>query len=245
MFSAADVTERIKEKKSDRQRREADDVYEIEVLAVVDFSLYRHWLTKASERGAVTRIQTDQEAKRLIRQYYALIINGNSASSSWTEQRRINTKPISVDGDDVLDDFTKWCKRSDGQLPEHDHAMLFTRYNLTYIYGKGRLGDGLGVAHISKLCTGDQQSLIEDSFEEDVGETCAHELGHRFAILDAALLTKDLKWKNKGEKTDIMCDMSSQYNAVVEKNRKIQIIPCGVMSLYDNNEPNLAPMSHE
>ncbi|WAR19828.1 hypothetical protein MAR_001666, partial [Mya arenaria] len=61
--------------------------------------------------------------------------------SSWTELRKINNKPISVDGNDVLYDFKKWCNKLDSLLPKHDHAMLFTRYNLTDFDDKGLLKD--------------------------------------------------------------------------------------------------------
>uniref|UniRef100_K1QQE9 ADAM family mig-17 n=1 Tax=Magallana gigas TaxID=29159 RepID=K1QQE9_MAGGI len=89
-----------------------------------------------------------------------------------------NNKLVSSDGTQVsssvaLDAVTAWINNSKG-IPEHDHAMLFTRYDLT----SGGSSSNAGLAYLSGMCSDKSVSVAEDQFDFTVLTTAAHELGH-------------------------------------------------------------------
>ncbi|XP_065931588.1 uncharacterized protein [Magallana gigas] len=178
-----------------RHKRESTD-YKIEMFFIIDYSIYNYWFTQSQ---ASTATDKDTEAKNSIRQFYSFVVNGmdvryRTIQSSYTisilysgiyiadtqskAQFVENNKLVSSSGTQVnssvaLNAVTAWIKNSKG-IPEHDHAMLFTRYDLT----SDGSSSNAGLAYLSGMCSDKSVSVAEDHFDFTVLTTAAHELGH-------------------------------------------------------------------
>ncbi|XP_033728948.1 uncharacterized protein LOC117318055 [Pecten maximus] len=135
--------------------------HELEFLVVTDYSVYKYWYDVST---ASTSSAKAIEAKESIRQYYAYVINeidmkysnlqssiisidvvladiviaDTVASSPWTEDTVVDGK---VDAATVLVNFTTWHQTATN-LPGHDHAMLFSKYDFTAVIG-GTVSSGV------------------------------------------------------------------------------------------------------
>nr|XP_034302728.1 uncharacterized protein LOC105320025 [Crassostrea gigas] len=184
-----------KERKLSRHKRQSTD-YKIEMFLIIDYSIYIYWYTQSQ---ATTTVGKDAKAKDNIRQFYSFVINGmdvrfKNIQSSYTisilysgiyiadtpsKAQFIESKKFSsssgtqVDSSVALDAVTAWIKNSMG-IPEHDHAMLFTRYDLT----SDGSSSNAGLAYLSEMCADNSVSVVEDQFDFRVLTTAAHELGH-------------------------------------------------------------------
>ncbi|XP_063411401.1 A disintegrin and metalloproteinase with thrombospondin motifs 16-like [Mytilus trossulus] len=179
------------------RRKRATGSQKIELLIFCDYAIYSYWYAK-SKKSTIQEKETD--ALTTIRQYYAFVLNGMDAmykniqtsaytisilftgiiisqtpgDAPWTETIK-NTAftPNRVDSTVGLSNFQTWVKQQTS-LPDHDHAMLFTRYDLT---ASGFTGNA-GLAFTSAVCTENSQSIVEERFDFVVITTAAHELGH-------------------------------------------------------------------
>ncbi|XP_062584934.1 A disintegrin and metalloproteinase with thrombospondin motifs 6-like [Saccostrea cucullata] len=181
---------------ADRQRRSTPE-YKIEMLLIVDFSVYNYWYTQST---ASTSGEKDTEAKANIRQFYAWVINGmdvrykniqtsaytisivfsgiyiadQPSKSPFTENNKDSSTPTpKVVAGTVLDDVTSWVQSSSG-LPSHDHAMMFSRYDFT----SSGSSSNAGLAWVGAVCTTRSVSIVEDHFNFIILTVAAHELGH-------------------------------------------------------------------
>ncbi|XP_041367785.1 A disintegrin and metalloproteinase with thrombospondin motifs 6-like [Gigantopelta aegis] len=188
-----------------RQTRETTEYY-IDVLTVVDYSIYqRHYNNTDSTLTVETRRVS---ALQDIRKYFAYIMNGvnlsykritdldarlvirltgyivaeTRAQSPWTE----NDVDMTSSGGEVnslttVENLKAWVANT--SLPDNDHVMLFTRYDLYRIVngtnGTTRARTRLGIAYMSTICKSEGQStsVIEDGGFQRI-HTAAHELGH-------------------------------------------------------------------
>ncbi|XP_076089082.1 metalloprotease mig-17-like [Mytilus galloprovincialis] len=184
--------------KSNRHRR-ATGTYQIELLMVCDYTVYNFWYTQSTKSTVTEKVN---EAISSIRQYYAFVVNGMDAvykniqtssytisvlfssliisktpnDASWTETvQKIDTPRNSVNASVSLDKFKTWIKTKFSTLPVHDHAMLFSKYDLV---GKNGSHDLLGLAYVGGICGESAQSIIEDDFDYGIVITTSHELGH-------------------------------------------------------------------
>ena len=157
-------------------------VYEIEVLVVVDFSVYSFWRNRL--HGTASTF-LDTKTKKNLRQYYALLLHSadlyfksvtgrgyaikllfaglhvsdKGSTSPWTETvKNVSTSPVSLNSSIALDKFNNWANSYSNQLPSFDHALLFTRYEMHYTENGTLRIDGLG--YESNLCYIDRVSLI-------------------------------------------------------------------------------------
>ncbi|XP_061165074.1 A disintegrin and metalloproteinase with thrombospondin motifs 16-like [Saccostrea echinata] len=193
------------ETRSANVKRSATE-YKVEMLLIIDYSIYSYWFTQSATGTTAAR---DTEAKYNIRQFYAWVINGmdirykniqtaaymisvvyagiyiadTAAKSSFTENHKDSSSPKpKVDAGKVLDDVTSWINGESG-LPGHDHAMMFSRYDFT----SGGSNDIAGLAFVSKVCTSQSVSIVEDNFDFVILTVAAHELGHSLgAVHDGA-----------------------------------------------------------
>ena len=184
-----------------RQRRRSTYLYEIEVLMVVDFSVYSFWRSRL--HGTASAF-LDTKAKNNLRQYYALLLHSadlyyksvtgrgytitlwfaglhvsdKDSTSPWTEPvKNASTSPVSLDSSIALDKFSNWANSYSNQLPSFDHALLFTYYELHYNKnGIPRRVDGLGFEN--SLCSVDRVSLIQTNLGVNTPHSVAHEIGH-------------------------------------------------------------------
>ncbi|XP_063412867.1 A disintegrin and metalloproteinase with thrombospondin motifs 3-like [Mytilus trossulus] len=185
-----------------RRRKRASGTYDIELLIVVDYAIYQRWYGKSL---GSTVSQRDQNAVASIRQYYAFVINGMDAmyknlqtssftinilfsgiiiaktasDAPWTETIKITgVTPNQVDASQMLNLFSSWVK-SQSSIPGHDHAMLFTGYEMI----KDGSASIAGLAFTGALCQANSQSIVEDKFNFGILTVAAHELGHSLSAL--------------------------------------------------------------
>ncbi|XP_065931593.1 A disintegrin and metalloproteinase with thrombospondin motifs 6 isoform X2 [Magallana gigas] len=171
--------------------------YKIEMLLIIDYSIYNYWFTQSTGSSTAAK---DTDAKYNIRQYYAWVINGmdvrykniqSSAytisilfggifiadtveKSSFTEPFKDSSSPRpGVEASPVLNNVTKWVQNTAG-LPAHDHAMMFTRYDLK---SQGS-SSTKGLAWVAVVCESQSVSIVEDDFNFVILTVAAHELGH-------------------------------------------------------------------
>ena len=182
-----------------RQRRRIS-VYEIEVLMVVDFSVYSFWRNRL--HGTASTF-LDTKAKNNLRQYYALLLHSANlyyksvtgkgyaikllfaglhvsdkiSTSPWTEtSKNVSTPLASIDSTITLDKFKNWTNAHANQLPGFDDALLFTRYKMHHNENHTSLVDGLG--YEGGLCGQYHVSLIHDDDSANTPNTVAHEIAH-------------------------------------------------------------------
>ena len=57
-----------------------------------------------------------------------LIFEQTTSDSTWTETiKNTGVTPNTVDSSQSLGNFKSWINENSGSLPNHDHAMLFTK----------------------------------------------------------------------------------------------------------------------
>lgn len=180
-----------------RSKRQVKQYY-IELYMVTDFSVYTFWKNKATG----TSSQRDLEAKQSIRTFFSYVLYGidqryrsitdqtytlrvvspgllildRSEDASMTELNKVTSSPRDILGSNTaLDAFTKWENSQTG-LPQRDHTMLFTNYDI--VTGSGTGNDGAGIAYVEGLCSNKAHSVVEDQVNPFTMTTAAHELGH-------------------------------------------------------------------
>ncbi|KAL3854149.1 hypothetical protein ACJMK2_013427 [Sinanodonta woodiana] len=173
------------------RNKRATTAYKVELLMVADYSAYSFWLSKSS---------TSIEAKVLLRQFYAFLLNGidlryksvtgsgytitvlfaglyiaeTPSDALWTENGKVASGSVyQVNATAALANFRSWIL-STPNLPGHDHAMLFTAYDLE-ANGNNAVA---GLAYVEATCTTYSQSIVEDNFDGILISIAAHELGH-------------------------------------------------------------------
>ncbi|KAK6183785.1 hypothetical protein SNE40_006387 [Patella caerulea] len=181
-----------------RVKRQLTEYY-VDIIMTIDYSIYRYYYLKSTASNKET------DAINNIRLYYAIIANGmslryknlvaefgitvrlvalviskTSSTARWTETIRETHSPRDqVDADTVLEDFRDWVGSSDS-LPQYDHNMLFTRYDLYSKQNNIKYNSTAGLAYIGAVCqtTGQATSVVEDEGGYQCVETATHELGH-------------------------------------------------------------------
>ncbi|KAL3853926.1 hypothetical protein ACJMK2_013221 [Sinanodonta woodiana] len=183
-------------------KRVADSIpekkeYIVDILAVVDYSIYKKIKDSAGGNESVT------ESK--IRFYFAHVLNGvnlryatiNRSTFSITVRLAgffiakeptdlsfiqtydtTDTSEQKVDGKTTLKGFTKFLQKTK-DLPEYNHAILFIEYTAT-----NTRGSILGTSYLSDICTFRSVSLVVDHGAYTPCGIAAHELGHNLGVRD-------------------------------------------------------------
>ncbi|CAG2242522.1 unnamed protein product [Mytilus edulis] len=184
-------------RKHHRQKR-ATGSNQIELLIVCDYAIYDYWY---SQSEASTPSEKETDALTSVRQYYAFVLNGMDVmykniqtsdytisvlfagivisqtpnDAPWTESiKNTTSSPNIVDSEECLNRFTAWINANSSHLPERDHSMLFTRYDLSY---RGSTSNA-GLAWTGVICGTYSQSIVQDGFNFIIITVAAHELGH-------------------------------------------------------------------
>ncbi|XP_052079211.1 uncharacterized protein LOC127717564 isoform X2 [Mytilus californianus] len=174
----------------EHRRKKRAPSYNVEVLFVVDYSIYKHWYDK--NRGSSAK------AIHSIRQIYAFVVNGmdgryksmssnfigivfaglivskTPSESEWTESlKQTHETPNLVNAHKALEKFQKWVQKQT-DLPSNDHVMLLTRYSLSSLQSSSLQG----YAYVGAICSQSSQSIMEESDDYSMITVAAHELGH-------------------------------------------------------------------
>ncbi|CAG2244048.1 unnamed protein product [Mytilus edulis] len=196
-LKSGDNFESLPVRKHHRQKR-ATGSNQIELLIVCDYAIYDYWLGQSE---ASTPSEKETEALTSVRQYYAFVLNGMDAmyknvqttdytisvlfagiviaqmpnDAPWTESiKNTASSPNTVDSLAALNKFTAWIQANSSHLPERDHSMLFSRYDLSYNGNNGNAG----LAFTGAICSVQSQSIVQDAFNFIIITVAAHELGH-------------------------------------------------------------------
>ncbi|XP_033733645.1 metalloprotease mig-17-like [Pecten maximus] len=169
----------------------------VEVLAVVDYCLYRKYLRqyRNNKRKAHMQIEryyqilfsmvdqrfsTIQSPSLAIRvSLVGIVIPKNRAEASWLENSVIWPRTVRqgvVNVDTALQKFQMWLRRKYPDLPTYDHAVAFTGHRL---YKGQRKVDGM--AYIGTICRtleGKSSSVVYDNGDFLAAGITTHELGH-------------------------------------------------------------------
>ncbi|KAK3104896.1 hypothetical protein FSP39_012833 [Pinctada imbricata] len=179
-----------------RRKRQSTNQLYIEYLVCVDYANYVIWQSMMS--GSTDQEIQDQ-ATAAITKYYLYLVNGMDTrfktalttqgdlrvgiaglvlamdpdSSGWTEDNVITGNLVN-DGNTLLN-FAQWVNSQSGTLPTHDHAALFTGYNLAESASNSRT---IGISYLSRVCNTYASSVNEELFNAISIHIAAHELGH-------------------------------------------------------------------
>ncbi|VDI78999.1 Hypothetical predicted protein [Mytilus galloprovincialis] len=182
--------------------------YKVELLLCIDFEIYENWYNQSTGN---TETERNMAAIDSIMEYYAYVINdmnvhyesiqgvpwdmeivyagiyiaNSPTKSTWTESiKYLSSGEYIVDGDIALNNFKAWLQTNAGQLPDYDHAMLFSGYDLFTNTLEGPSTGLLGLAWVKAICYKVrynqyyENSIVEDKGKAIVGLVAAHELGH-------------------------------------------------------------------
>ncbi|CAC5377811.1 unnamed protein product [Mytilus coruscus] len=196
-LQSSDNLEGLPVRKHHRQKR-ATGSNQIELLLFCDYAIYDYWY---SQSEASTPSEKETESLISVRQYYAFVLNGMDAmykniqtsdytisvlfagivisqtpnDAPWTESiKNTAVSPNTVDSAECLNKFTAWINANSSHLPERDHSMLFTRYDLSYAGSTSNAG----LAWTGAICGTFSQSIVQDGFNFIIITVAAHELGH-------------------------------------------------------------------
>ncbi|KAL5006084.1 hypothetical protein ScPMuIL_017242 [Solemya velum] len=183
---------------------EGGEDYTVELLFVVDFSIYQLWFQETRSESA----QRDIDVKRSLCQYYALIfsqidmrlhainddefslrsvlvgiyISDQSSASDWTQSESSTTSlPSTQNAENSLNDFGSWLSTEPG-LPRHDHAIGFTALDLVRTVGVEYPVPTAGISNLGGICTVYSQSVISDSFNLKISWITARQIAHSFGV---------------------------------------------------------------
>lgn len=186
------------------RHRRSSSVNKVELFLAVDNTIYQFWYQQNAN------ISEEQERRNAtiadIKQYYALLINSvdgrykNFQGGSFTmnvifagiyiaETENLWTGSASeentIDSFEALDSFEAWrtSMLGSGSIPDHDHAMLFTRYDIAL----NNQTDTTGLAYIGSICSSKSFSLVEENFDFISSAIAAHELGHSLGATHEAV----------------------------------------------------------
>ncbi|XP_052262899.1 uncharacterized protein LOC127866424 [Dreissena polymorpha] len=178
-----------------------DRKYNVEVLAVLDYGLYERFY-KASKLP--TESERDNEAKYNLKKYFSHVFNGvdmlykniddvdftmsvgvsgfviadSPEASVWTTphiDRTSDRHELLVST--PLEELLRWSVAV-RNLPENDHIMLLTDYDL-YSVDSGAIDKRTaGYARVGSVCHIDSVSVVEDHGGFQGINAAAHELGH-------------------------------------------------------------------
>ncbi|OWF38861.1 ADAM family mig-17 [Mizuhopecten yessoensis] len=193
------VTERRRRK---RQSDGSQQLY-VEYVVVTDYQNYLKWKTDIVALN-MTDTEKDLTAKYNMLEFYQHVVHGmdvifktlssqnlqveivltglvicnESNICPWSEKHRICSDCDTVDDKECLFEFSKWRRDVLKRLLDHDHATLFTGYDLYYKLMQSK--KTVGLAYMSNMCQNGSVSLVEEKRNALSIHIAAHELGHSF-----------------------------------------------------------------
>ncbi|XP_060069979.1 uncharacterized protein LOC132550002 [Ylistrum balloti] len=190
--------------KQSRRRRQTEDPQQlyVEYVAVTDFKNYLKWKADLNALN-MTAAEKDLTTKYNMLEFYQHVVHGidvifktlssqdlqveivltglvicnESDICPWSEKNTICPDCDTVDDKECLYDFSKWRRNVLTNLLDHDHAALFTGYDLYYTLIQSK--KTVGLAYMSNMCQNGSVSLVEERRNALSIHIAAHELGHR------------------------------------------------------------------
>ncbi|XP_046547714.1 uncharacterized protein LOC124257649 [Haliotis rubra] len=161
-----------------RKKRQIQSPIYVDVIAVLELSVYKRWLSRATQPTPALK---DQETKQGLRRHFAHLLNGDELSPKPFQNAIVNETKI--EGNQLLNDIINWKADTPG-FPDNDHVVVFTALDLFAI--AGNTTDLLGYAEIGAVCEypEDSVSAVEytDNLVDDMLVT-THEIGHALSAL--------------------------------------------------------------
>ncbi|XP_069107246.1 metalloprotease mig-17-like [Argopecten irradians] len=183
---------------SGRSRRQAVAYY-VEILSVTDFPIFQYWYDRSVEDGHEAKtddaidtilffqahlfnamdvryqsISAHTSAYTISPQFMGIFIANESSQSQWTENLKVSASPRDqVEAGQSLQEFRNWLG-TEPNIPDYDHAMAFTGYDLT----SGGSTVVAGLAYVGAVCGSYGVSISEDHFHPGLAIIASHELGH-------------------------------------------------------------------
>ncbi|XP_061188053.1 uncharacterized protein LOC133196136 [Saccostrea echinata] len=177
------------------RHKRSGTVYTVELFLTIDYSIYKFWYEQNS--NITSSGERRNAAINDIKHYYAFLVNGVDAryknlpastytisvifagmyiaetAASWTGSMDSQNKLDAISAGEAFESW-RTSQLKSNSIPDHDHAMLFTRYNLAMQNQTG----ATGFAYVSSMCSSGSISLIEEKFDLISYTIAAHELGH-------------------------------------------------------------------
>ncbi|XP_033727353.1 flocculation protein FLO11-like [Pecten maximus] len=191
--------------KENRRKRQSVDPQHlfVEYVVVTDHKNYLKWNADVSGHN-MTSAEKDLTTKYNMLEFYQHVVHGidvifktlstqdlqveivltglvicnESNICPWSEKNKICADCDTVDDKECLFDFSKWRQNVLGRLLDHDHATLFTGYDLYYSLMQSK--KTVGLAYMSNMCQNGSVSLVEERRNALSIHIAAHELGHSF-----------------------------------------------------------------
>ncbi|XP_060561897.1 uncharacterized protein LOC132721593 [Ruditapes philippinarum] len=218
-----------------RKKRQAQ-LYEIELLIVVDYALFTQAAATIGIKETDVIARTSEVVEDIIHQF-AIIVNSidarfrgirganyvinvliagiyialNQSSSPWSESVTESSDPRAVVSEKAVKLFSNWVKVHQHNLPEFDHAMAFTAYNLR----KEGNHKTLGLGYTQSMCTDRRFSIVEHHRDiAYVSYIATHELAHSLGAkhdgYPATVMYGDVEKTCQADEGYIMCPKASQ-----------------------------------
>ncbi|KAL3892117.1 hypothetical protein ACJMK2_004354, partial [Sinanodonta woodiana] len=156
--------------------RRLRNVYYVKVAVLIDSGVYDLY---ASSIHSADSLRKSEKVRQKIRESYSHIINGEESHFPHKSSRVvINNGKKYINSHPYTGDIKQWVKKFGiHMVPEFDHAMLFTGYEMY----KGSVDNTVisGVSPVAGVCDVDQKvSLVQAGHYSRSVLLATHELGH-------------------------------------------------------------------
>lgn len=259
-----------------RERRQViKNALYVEYGIVADYKNYQRWFSttnsslSSSERDHVTKTRMVEFYDHVVNSIDAIfrsadsekytfniilsgiVIFNETNSPPWTHHHAVCPGCDIVDDYEVLRQFSDWSKQFLQNIIPHDHAALFTGFDL--YYKDLDSPKTIGLSFLSRMCTNWSVSVIEEKMNALTVHVAAHELGHNFGAShdgsqNAAVCTAtDLNLmaskmsrvtdptKARNPWTFSACSLNSIYEYVDKLTRERRNCLLGVPALQNRN----------
>ncbi|XP_062605570.1 metalloprotease mig-17-like isoform X2 [Saccostrea cucullata] len=224
----------------------------VEYGIVADYKNYQRWLSTTnlslpdSERDYVTKTRMVEFYDHVVnsidaifksadneRYNFNIIMSGivifnETNSPPWTHHHALCPGCDIVDDYEVLRQFSDWSKQFLQNIIPHDHAALFTGFDLYY-----RDLDSpktIGLSFLSRMCGNWSVSVVEEKVNALTVHVAAHELGHNFGASHDGSLNAEMC---SATNLNLMASKMSRVTDPAKARNPWTFSACSLQSIYD------------
>ncbi|XP_061183054.1 A disintegrin and metalloproteinase with thrombospondin motifs 10-like [Saccostrea echinata] len=224
----------------------------VEYGIVADYKNYQRWLSTTnqslpdSERDYVTKTRMVEFYDHVVnsidaifksadseRYSFNIIMSGivifnETNSPPWTHRHSLCPGCDIVDDYEVLRQFSDWSKQFLQNIIPHDHAALFTGFDLYY-----RDLDSpktIGLSFLSRMCGNWSVSVVEEKVNALTVHVAAHELGHNFGASHDGSLNAEMC---SATNLNLMASKMSRVTDPAKARNPWTFSACSLQSIYD------------